>query len=56
MKIYDLNEIAEILGVTKRTVYNYIKAKKLPASKIGKEWRVTPEQLQKFLDDNSNIQ
>ena len=34
------NEAAELLGVTPRTVYQWIKDKHLPAAKIGGRWRV----------------
>ncbi len=40
IKVYTLNEVAEILKVTRRTLYNYIKEGKLQAVKIGKSWRV----------------
>ena len=36
LKVYTLEEVCEILSITKRTVYNYIKAGKLPAVKMGK--------------------
>ena len=35
LKVYTLNEVADILKVTKRTLYNYIKAGVLPAVKMG---------------------
>lgn len=49
-KVYTLDEIAEILQTTKRTLYNYIKDGKLKAVKIGKYWRVTNENLNNFLE------
>lgn len=53
MTIYTLDEISELLKTTKRTLYKYLKDGKLPASKIGREWRVTEEQLQAFLDNTT---
>ncbi len=47
--VYTLKELEESLGITRRTIYNWIKAGKLQAIKVGKEWRVTEEQLQEFL-------
>jgi excisionase family DNA binding protein len=49
IKLYTIEEVMNILHVTRRTVYNYIKAGKLEALKMGKYWRVTPEQLNSFL-------
>lgn len=49
MKAYTLDEVADILKVTKRTLYTHIKTGKLPATKLGKYYRVTEEQLQRLL-------
>ncbi len=44
-KVYTLEELTELLHLTRRTLYNYIKDGKLKAVKIGREWRVTEETL-----------
>jgi putative molybdopterin biosynthesis protein len=49
VRAYTVLELAEILQVTRRTVYNYIKNGTLPAFKIGKEWRVNEPDLKAFL-------
>jgi excisionase family DNA binding protein len=49
IKVYTLQEVADVLKVSRQTIYNYLKAGKLKASKIGKEYRVTETQLQDFL-------
>lgn len=49
IKVYTLDEVAKILKVTKRTIYNYIKGGQLVAVKIGREWRVTERELKFFL-------
>ncbi len=46
--VYTLQEVANIMKVTRRTVYNWLKAGKLEAFKTGKEWRVTQEALENF--------
>lgn len=53
-----LDEIAELLQVSVDTVRNWINRKKdpLPAFKIGREWRVAREDLEKFIQDRKNIQ
>lgn len=49
IKVYTLTEVSQILQLTRRTLYNYIKTGKLKAVKIGKYWRVTEAALQDFL-------
>lgn len=49
VKVYTLAEVAAILKVTRRTLYNYVKAGTLPAVKIGKSWRVSEEALKSFI-------
>lgn len=46
IEVYTLDEIQEILQVTRRTLYNWIKDGKLKAFKAGKSWRVTKESLE----------
>jgi excisionase family DNA binding protein len=49
LKLYTVEEVAQILKVTERTLYNYIKGGYLKAIKIGKHWRVKHSDLQDFL-------
>ena len=49
MKVYTIEELVEVLQVTRRTIYNYLKEGKLKAVKMGKYWRVTEKQLEEFL-------
>lgn len=46
---YSIEEVAEMLKVAYLTVYRWIKAKKLKALKAGKQYRITKEDLDKFL-------
>ena len=55
LKVYTLDDVADILKVTKRTLYNYIKAGELPAIKMGKYWRVTQENLQSFVSKDTPV-
>lgn len=55
IKVFTLDEVADILKVTKRTLYNYVKAGKLHAVKIGKYWRVSEESLQAFISTGTPI-
>ena len=50
IKVYTLEEVMEILKVSRRTIYNYIMADQLKAIKVGREWRVTEKALAAFLE------
>lgn len=54
IEVYTLNELVELLQVTRRTLYNWIKGGKLKAFRAGKEWRVTKEALEEFIQNESN--
>lgn len=43
-------DLAEKLGVNVMTIYRYIKAGKLKAYKIGKEFRIEKEEFNAFLE------
>lgn len=48
-EFYLVEELAERLRVSNMTIYRYIKAGKLQAYKIGKEFRITEQEFDKFL-------
>lgn len=54
MKLYTLQEVADILKVTRQTIYNYVTAKRLKATKLAKEYRVTEKDLQDFIKNGRN--
>jgi excisionase family DNA binding protein len=45
-----VEEVANILKVTKMTIYRYIKAGKITACKVGKDFRINKEEFDKFLN------
>ena len=47
-KLYTCDEISTRYNVSIFTVWDWIKKKKLPATKIGREYRVTQEDLSNF--------
>lgn len=51
---YTLEEVAQKLRVSNMTIYRYIKAKKLKALKLEKEWRIGSKNLEDFLQTRSN--
>lgn len=52
--VYTVDDIAELLHVSQRTVYNYLRSGKLKSKKIGKCWKVTEEALRAFLEPEEN--
>jgi len=49
--LYTLREVAEILRLNPQTLYNNIRRGKLKASKVGKEYRFTAEQVQDIIEN-----
>lgn len=48
-----VQEVADLLRVNKMTIYRYIKAGKIAAVKIGKDYRLADNELQKFITRNT---
>ena len=49
-EFYTAQELADKLRVNIMTIYRYIKAGKLKAFKISKEFRIEQKEFKKFLD------
>ena len=52
-EFYKAEELAEKLEVNIMTIYRYIKAGRLKAYKIGKEFRIDKEEFNSFLENVS---
>lgn len=50
LKVYSLTELEPILGVTHRTLQTYIKDGRLKGVKIGGKWKVSGDNLRKFIN------
>ena len=48
-EFYLVEELAKVLRVSNMTIYRYIKAKKVKAYKIGKEFRIEKKEFNNFL-------
>ncbi len=48
-EFYTARELADKLRVNIMTIYRYIKAKKLKAYKIGKEFRIERAEFERFM-------
>lgn len=49
-KLYTAEDVAEITGLTLRTIRNYIKSGKLTGRRIGVQWRFTAADIQALFD------
>ena len=47
--------ISEDLGVPEDTVREWIRQKKLPAYRVGREYRIKKEDYEKFLEESRTI-
>ncbi len=48
-EFYTADDLAKVLQVNIMTIYRYIKAGKLIAHKIGKEFRIDKTEFERFL-------
>jgi excisionase family DNA binding protein len=51
---YSIDEVAEILGLTRRTMMNYISNGSIVGKKIGRVWQFTEEDIKDYLDKKGN--
>jgi len=51
-KIMTLEEVAEYLRVKPQTIYTWAQEKKIPAAKLGKEWRFRKSMIDKWFNDS----
>jgi excisionase family DNA binding protein len=54
-KVYTIKELSDIFKVSEKVVRDIINMKEIEAFKFGKEWRVTEEALQKYIEKTKNI-
>jgi len=48
MKLYDVEEVAEILSVGEPTIRRYLRQGKLKGKKLAKRWYVSEENLKDY--------
>jgi excisionase family DNA binding protein len=54
-RLWSVSEVAAYLHQSEQSVYRHIHSKKLRASKVGGEWRISDEAICKLLEDGLNI-
>lgn len=52
-KLHSAQEVADYLGVTRRTLYTYIKDGKIEGLKIGRQWKFTDAQIDALLSNSA---
>ena len=54
-KLLTPRDVADRLQVNERTVKIWLRKGRLRGFKIGKEWRISPDDLQAFLEASANM-
>lgn len=54
-KLYTVQEVSEVLGVSPLTLGKWLRAKKIVGTKMGKLWRITESDLQAFIEKNRQV-
>lgn len=53
LEVYTVKETAQILKTTRQQIRKMILAEELPAVKVGREWRISEEDLVAFINSSS---
>lgn len=56
MNYLTVEQVAASLGLSEKTVRNYINKGELKAFKLGTSWKISPQDLETFIQTKSNIQ
>jgi len=52
-KLMTVSEVADYLRVTKKTVYRLLMGGKIPATKVGNQWRFAQDSIDRWLQQNA---
>ena len=52
-ELMTVEEVADYLRVTEKTIYRLLKKKSLPATKVGRQWRFEKNSVDEWLHQNS---
>ncbi len=55
LKLYKPEEVAELLGYSKKTIRRWLQQGTLPGVKVHTEWRIREDDLINFLKENEVI-
>ena len=48
-RMMSIREVAEFFGVSQKTVRRWIESGQLEAHQLGRQWRIAPEEIERFL-------
>ena len=48
-KMYNIDQVADMLRLCRITVFRYIKSGKIKAIKIGREWRIKQDEIDRIM-------
>ncbi len=54
-KIMTADQVADYLGVHRETVYLYAKRGKIPAFKIGYDWRFKRDSIERWVEEKEKM-
>jgi excisionase family DNA binding protein len=55
LKFLTLDEAADILQVSKRTIQRMVRNKTLCATRVGRQWRIRESELLQWVKQNENL-
>lgn len=55
-QLWTIAQVAEYLNVDKFTIYRLIASGKLPAFKVGNQWRFKKRLIERWLKENTSTQ
>ena len=50
-----VNEVAKRFGVNVTTIYRLVQRGKLPAFKVGNQWRLSKHRLEQWVEDHERV-
>jgi excisionase family DNA binding protein len=53
VRVFTVKEIADYLRIHPTTVYRLLKARKIPAFRVGSDWRFNLESINRWVEENS---
>ncbi|MFA4982217.1 MAG: helix-turn-helix domain-containing protein [Candidatus Omnitrophota bacterium] len=53
--LMDFNDAKRYLKTSRATLYRLIQSNRLPATKMGRQWRFKKERLDKWLEEHENV-
>jgi excisionase family DNA binding protein len=55
LSLLSFAEASRILHISKRTLFRLIQEKKVPAFKVGRQWRIRGSEFRKWVEDKENL-